>query len=118
MRDIGARIQRYRLTRYAQPEDRLGRRLRWAWLAGALWLVWVGFLSEHNFVRLGQLAHERQRSEGRLQELKQEVAQLDAQLRDPAEQRALAEHALREKAGMARPGEIVYQIRPGSSAKR
>ena len=118
MRDIGARIQRYRLTRYARPEGRLSRRLRWVWLAGALWLAWVGFLSEHNFVRLGQLSHERQRSEGRLQQLKEEVTRLDAQLRDPAAQRVLAEHALREKAGMARPGEIIYQIRPAAPTKR
>jgi cell division protein FtsB len=118
MRDISARIQRYRLSRYARPEDRLSRRLRWAWLVGALWLVWVGFLSEHNFVRLRQLARERQRSEGRLLQLKQEVTQLDAQLRDPTAQRVLAEHALREKAGMARPGEIIYQIRPSAPAKR
>jgi len=118
MRDIGARIQRYRLSRYAPPEDRVRRGLRWAWLAGALWLVWVGFVSEHNFVRLRQLAHERQRSEDGLQRLSREVVRLDAQRRDPAAQRLLAEHALREKSGMARPGEIIYQIRPGDPEKR
>jgi cell division protein FtsB len=118
MRDIGTRIQRYRLSRYAQPEDRVRRGLRWAWLLGALWLVWVGFVSEHNFVRLQQLSHERQRSEEGLKQLNREVARLDAQQRDPAAQRLLAEHALREKSGMARPGEIIYQIRPGGPEKR
>jgi cell division protein FtsB len=118
MRDIGSRIQRYRLSRYAPPEDRVRRGLRWAWLVGALWLLWVGFLSEHNLVRLQRLSRERQRSEERLQRLHGEVAHLDAQQRDPAARRLLAEHALREKSGMARPGEIIYQIRPEAPAKR
>lgn len=118
MRNIGTRIQRYRLSRYAAPEDRLRRGLRWAWLVGALWLVWVGFVSEHNFVRLQQLSREGRRSEAELQRLNGEVARLDAQQSDPAAQRLLAEHALRERSGMARPGEIVYQIRPGNPAKR
>ena len=117
MRDISARIQRYRLTRYAVPEDRVRRRLRWAWLAGALWLVWVGFLSEHNFVRLWQLERERQRSTAELARVSEEVTRLDAQLRDPTARRDLAEHALREKAGMAQPGEIIYRIRPDGPPK-
>ena len=118
MRDIGTRIQRYRLSRYAPPEDRVRRGLRWAWLVGALWLVWIGFVSEHNLVRLHQLSHERQRSESGLQRLHGEVARLSAQYRDPAAQRSLAEHALREKLGMAKTGEIIYQIRPGDPQKR
>jgi cell division protein FtsB len=118
MRDIGTRIQRYRLSRYAPPEDRVRRGLRWAWLVGALWLVWVGFVSEHNLLRLRQLSHERQHSETELRRLNGEVARLDAQQHDPAARRLLAEHALRERSGMARPGEIVYQIRPGNPGKR
>jgi cell division protein FtsB len=118
MRDIGTRIQRYRLSRYAPPEDRVRRGLRWAWLIGALWLAWIGFLSEHNLVRLRQLSGEHQRSEARLRQLNSEVARLDAQHRDPAARRALAEHALRERSGMARPGEIIYQIRPEDPGKR
>ncbi len=117
MRDIGTRIQRYRLSRYAPPEDRVRRNLRWAWLAGALWLVWVGFVSEHNLMRLRQLSRECQRSEATLQRLNSEIARLDAQQRDPAAQRSLAEHALREKSGMAKPDEIIYQIRPGGPGK-
>ena len=118
MRDIGARIQRYRLSRYAPPEDRVRRGLRWAWLVGVLWLVWIGFVSEHNLLRLRKLSHECQRSEAWLQRLNSEVARLDVQQRDPAAQRLLAEHALREKSGMARPGEIIYQIRTGDPGKR
>jgi cell division protein FtsB len=118
MRDIGTRIQRYRLSRYAPPEDRVRRGLRWAWLVGALWLVWIGFVSEHNLVRLRQLSHEGQRSEAELRQLHSEVARLDAEQRDPAARRLLAEHALRERSGMAKPGEIIYLIRPGDPGKR
>ena len=118
MRDIGTRIQRYRLSRYAAPESRAHRGLRWFWLAGALWLVWAGFLSEHNFVRLQRLARERQRSATELKQLREQIAALDARLRDPAAQRDLAEHALREKAGMARPGELIYRIGPTAPSRR
>jgi cell division protein FtsB len=111
MRDIGARIQRYRLSRYAPPVDQVRRRLRWAWLAAALWLVWVGFVSDHNFVRLWQLSHERQRSEVELRRVSAEAARLDAQIHDPAEQRESAERALRNR-GMAKPTEIIYQVQP------
>lgn len=117
MRDIGSRIQRYRLSRYADPGQPLRRGLRWLWLAGALWLVWAGFVSEHNFVRLGRLARERERSAAELARLRAEAAELDARLRDPAAQRRIAEHALREKAGMARRDEIVYQIPPAKPAR-
>jgi hypothetical protein len=118
MRDIGNRIRRYRLSRYAAPEDRVRRGLRWAWLVAALWLAWVGFLSEHNFLRLRQLSHERRLSEERLHALRAEVARLDAEQRDPAALRLQAEHALREKSGMARPDEIVYQYRQGNAERR
>jgi cell division protein FtsB len=116
MRDIGTRIQRYRLSRYAAPGRTARRSLRWFWLAAALWLIWAGFVSEHNFVRLGRLARERARGNVELKRLHGQVAALDARLRDPAAQRELTEHALREKAGMARPGEIVYHIRTVSGA--
>ncbi len=117
MRDIGSRIQRYRLTRYAEPEDRLRRGLRWAWVVGAIWIAWVGLLSEHSFWRLWQLSRERQRSEAEVRRLGAEVADLDARLSDPAARRRLSEHALRERAGMARKDEIVYRIAPERPAR-
>ena len=117
MRDIGARIGRYRLSRYAPPEDRVRRRLRWVWLAAGFWLIWVGFGSEHNFVRLWQLSHARRSSAAELKRLNGEIARRDAQLNDPAEQRELAERALR-RTGMARPGEILYRIGPETPARR
>jgi len=117
MRDISTRIQRYRLSRYALPEDRVRRRLRWAWLLAAFWLVWVGFVSEHSFVRLWQLSREREHTEVELRRLKEEIARLDVDAHDPAAQRDLAEHALREKTGMAQRGEIIYRIRTDAPKK-
>ena len=117
MRDIGSRIERYRLSRYAMPEDPVRRRLRWFWLLPALWLVWVGFVSEHSFLRLGQLARERARTAADLRRVKAEIARLDVMVHDPDARRDLAEHALREKAGMAQPGEIIYRIRTDEAKK-
>jgi len=111
MRDISARIQRYRLSRYAPPVDRVRRRLRWVWLAAALWLVWVGFVSDHNFLRLRQLSHERQHSEAELRRVSAEAARIDRLRHDEAAQRELAERALRGQ-GMAKPGEIIYRVQP------
>jgi cell division protein FtsB len=110
MRDIGSRIQHYRLTRYAMPQDRLRLRLRWGWLLFALWLVWVGVLSEHNFLRLWRLSNERSQSEVELHRLRGEVTDLEANMRDPVARRQLAERALREKDGMAGKGEIIYRM--------
>jgi len=109
MRDIGSRIQRYRLSRYAMPEDKVGRRLRWAWLLAALWVVWVGFLSDHNFYRLFQLGHEASHERSELARIDAEVARLDAVLSDPGALRRQAEAEARRN-GMARPGDIIYRI--------
>ena len=116
MRDIGTRIQRYRLARYAMPEDRIGRRLRWAWLVAGLWLVWVGFVSDHNFYRLLQLSREEAHERAELARARGELVRLDAQLADPRAQRRLAESAARRN-GMARPGEIIYRIDEKSAAR-
>ena len=111
MRDIGDRIQRYRLSRYAPQIDRVRRRLRWAWIVGVLWLVWVGFVSEHSFYRIWQLDREKQLDRRELARLAAESEQLEREASDPRRRRVAAEAYLREKAGMARPGEIIYQKR-------
>lgn len=116
MRDIGSRIQRYRLSRYALPEDHVGSKLRWVWLLAALWLVWVGFVSEHNFYRLFQLSREESHSRSQLASINAEVARLNAQVSDPAIRRRNAEEEARKR-GMARKGEIVYQIDGKGSAR-
>ena len=111
MRDIGSRIQRYRLSRYASPQDPLRRRLRWAWLALVSWLLWAGVTSDHSFARLWRLNRERAQVRRDLGRVQQETERLERELRDPGARRDLAERELREKSGMARPDEIIYRIR-------
>jgi cell division protein FtsB len=111
MRDIGVRIQRYRLSRYAAPVDRVRRRLRWAWVVGALWLVWVGFLSDHNAYRIWQLSREEHANRQEVARLLAESGRLEREASDPKLRRKAAEAYLRERAGMARRDEIVYQRR-------
>lgn len=114
MRDIGNRLRRYRLSRYAPPGDPLRRGLRWGWIALALWLIWIGVLSDHSLWRIWSLSREHSRSQSELARTQAEVERLDSELTNPATQRELAERALRERTGMARPGELVYRIRGGA----
>ena len=112
MRDIGVRIRRYRLGRYAPAGEPLGRRLRWLWVIAALWLAWAGLLSDHSLFRIWRLDRENAEARRELERLRTEVARLDAELRDPEAGRLRAERWLRERDGMAKPGEIVYRIQP------
>lgn len=111
MKDIGSRLKRYRLSRYAAPVDPVRRRLRWAWVLGLLWLVWIGVLSDHSLLRIWSLGREKARTQSELEHVRSEIERLDAQAKDPRARRDLAEHTLRERNGMAKPGEIVYRIR-------
>jgi len=123
MRDIGSRIGRYRLGRYAPPINPRNRRLRWI-LAGLLvWLGWASFGSEHSFYRVWRLQREDTRARQELDRLRVEQERIEAQNDSPQARRALAERMLRENSGMARPGEIVYRIKgatpdTGSRARR
>lgn len=116
MGNIDSRLRRYRLSRYAPPADPLRKGLRWGWIALALWLVWIGLLSDHSLWRIWRLGHDNARAEKELTQTRAEVARLDAELNNPATQRELAERALRERTGMARPGEIIYRIKLGAMA--
>ena len=112
MGDIGHRLRRHRLVRYASDGGALRRRLRWAWLIAIVWLAWASFISEHSFYRTWRLERENTRTKAELERLRTEVARLDAESKDPAAGRARAEHELREQHGMAKPGEIIYMIQP------
>ncbi len=112
MRDISHRIRRYRLSRYAPPVDAWRRRMRWAWVAGGLWLVWVGLVSDHSLYRIWRLSLENARAQRELERVRQEAERLDEQLSNPKTARDRGEHELRERKGMAGPGEFIYRIRP------
>ena len=120
MRDIGNRIRRYRLARYATPDDPIRRKLRWAWVFVASWLAWVGLISDHSFLQLWRLGRENAKAQVELEQVRRATREIEARVRDPKAIRSLAEHELREKSGMARPTEIIYRIQPatGDSASR
>jgi len=109
MRDIGRRIQRYRLSRYGSPQGGLGRPPRWVWLALALWLAWVGFVSDHSLYRIWRMGVENARAQQDLQGARAEIGRMDREARDPKTRLRTAEKALR-KEGFAKPGEIIYRI--------
>ncbi len=114
MRDIGTRLLRYRLSRYAPPVDPVRRRLRWGWIALGLWLIWFGFVSDHSLWRIWRLTRENTQAERDLRRAQQSVSRLEAEVDNPVNSRELAERVLRERTGMARPGEIIYRIRGGA----
>ena len=121
MQDIGTRLKRYRLSRYAPPEDPLRRKLRWGWIALGLWLVWIGLLSDHSLWRIWRLTRDNAHAESDLRRTQESVSRLESQLDNPETSREQAERVLRERTGMARPGEIIYRIRSvpkGDSAGR
>jgi cell division protein FtsB len=111
MQDIGNRIRRYRLSRYAAPSDPVRRRLRWILPALLTWLLWTGFISDHSFYRLWQLERENARAQVEQRRVGEETRRLEVELKNPEALRNLAERTLREKDGMAKPGEIVYRIK-------
>ena len=109
MRDIGIRIQRYKLRRYGPPET-IGERARLG-LAVALagWLIWALFVSDHSAVRLMALEHKQKSMEKQLAAANLEVKRGTADLRaagDPS----VAERVLRERHNFAHPGELLYII--------
>ena len=118
MRDIGARISRYRLSRYAPPDDRVRRRLRWAWPLVGVWLVYVGVVSDHSFYRLWRLSDENARARAELASLKSEIDRLVHELTDPSARKQVGERMLRERDGMAAPHEIIYRIEGDADSAR
>jgi len=110
MRDIGNRIRRYRLSRYAPPDDPVRRGLRWVWAFGVLWLLWAGLISDHSFFRIWRLAQDNAHAERDLEQSRRDNARIDSELGDPKAGRERAERVLRERNGMAKRGEIIYRV--------
>ncbi len=116
MRDIGERLHRRRLLRYAPPDSPARRGFRWVAVVLVSWLVWAGLISDHSFYRIWRLSRENRRVSLEVEQLTSELQRLEAEARDPRARRERAEHALREKTGMAKPGEIIYRIRGGEDS--
>lgn len=113
MRDIGRRIRRYRLSRYRAPQGSFPRPPRWVWLLAALWLAYVGVLSERSLYRIWRMGDENTRAQRELARVREEVERLDRDARDPKARLRDAERALRRE-GFARAGEVIYRIEAGA----
>ena len=111
MRDIGRKIQRYRLSRYGGSSRAFP--LRWLWVALGAWLLWAGVVSDHSFYQLWKLQREKDRRQKALAVTREELQDLERRTTDPTLQREEAERLLRELNGMAKPGEIIYRIDDG-----
>jgi len=109
MRDIGRRIERYRLSRYAHPGDAVRAKLHWLWVVALGWVVWAGLLSEHSFYRLWRMSRENARMEAEVSRTIAEIEAVERERTDPDAKRQRIEEALRVR--MAREDEIVYRIR-------
>jgi cell division protein FtsB len=115
MRDIGTRIQRYRLSRYGRVG---GATFRWAWPLLFLWLIYATLLGEHSLLRIWRMGRESARLQGELLATRGELDRLEKQLSDPSERKRIGEHTLRERNGFVKPGEILYRIPAADSAAR
>ena len=116
MRDIGIRIQRYKLSRY-RPPDSLSDRARMGLTLGlAAWAIWALFLSDHSAVRLMGLGQKKHNLEQQLASTSQDVTRRARSLRvadDPDE----AARVLRERHNFAAPGERLYRIEKDGSIR-
>ena len=116
MRDIGIRIQRYKLSRY-RPPDSLSERTRLLLALGlAGWAIWALFLSDHSAVRLFALGAKKTGLEQQYAATSKAVGKRAQELRmadDPAEM----ERILRERHNFARPYERIYRIQADGSVR-
>ena len=79
-------------------------------------MLFRSLISDHSFYHIWRLSRENSRVNLEVEQLTSELRRLEAEARDPRARRERAEHALREKTGMARPGEIIYRIRGGEDS--
>ena len=116
MRDIGIRIQRYRLRRYQAPET-IGEKARLGLaIALALWGIWALFVSDHSAVRLMGLERKQKVTEAKLAAVERAVAISEEELAAAGDPR-VAERVLRKLHNFAREGEILYVIQPDGAVR-
>ena len=109
MRDIGIRIQRYKLSRYRPPDSISDRARLWLSIGLAGWLIWALFLSDHSALRLMALGDRKAKTEARLAETQKTVKGLEADLRS-ANDPVVGERVLHERHNFAKEGELLYVI--------
>ena len=108
MRDIGRRIQRYRLSRYARAQR--PRLPRWIWLALGAWVLWAGFATNHSFVQLWRVERIGRHEHERLEETRASLDRSNELAHDSNARKLDAEKRLREDEGWSRSDEIIFRI--------
>jgi cell division protein FtsB len=93
----------------------------------ALLLLVLSVFGDQGIFKIRSLVRDRQMLEGKVAEVERENEALRRRLRDVGEGRSSYELAAREKLGLVKPGEIVYDFRsdplrggqgPGAAAGR
>ena len=114
MRNIGIRIQQYKLRRYRAPETISERARLGLAVALAAWVIWALFLSDHSAIRLLGLSHKRDATAKQLAQVQRQVERGESEVKtidDPA----VIERILRERHNFAREGELLYVIQRDGS---
>lgn len=91
--------------------------VRWLLLAGAAWLVYATFFSDHSLWRIATLRHQLTVTDAEVRRVRAETTKLESRLTDPRERAAHAEEMLRGQ-GMARQGEIIYRLGAGADSSK
>ncbi len=117
MRDIGIRIQRYRLKRYRPPETLSDKTRLWLALGLAGWLIWALFLSDHSATRLMGLEGKKRATEAKLATTRAEVKQNERDVR-AASDPEVAARVLRERHNFAHEDEMLYVIQGDGQVRR
>jgi len=114
MRDVGREFQRRRLQRYQPAGPAWGRRGRWLVAFVGLWLLYSVFLSDHGFYRIWRLEDLNRRTEAEQASTNREIEEIESKLKNPELKRQSEEAELRAK-GMARPIELLYDVKHDST---
>ena len=116
MRDIGIRIQSYKLRRYRPPET-VGEKARLGLaVVLAAWLIWALFLSDHSAVRLAGLEHKKHSAAANLEDVQRDVERNRRELKSAGDPE-VAERTLHERHNFAREDELLYVIQADGSVQ-
>ncbi len=111
MRDVAARIKRYRLARYRTDEPKARRALmRLLLVALCVWLAYQVIASDHGLIKISSTKMQMRQLAQEEQQLLAEKKNLNETLKLYQNNPFLLEKALRDQMGLVRDGERVYRF--------
>jgi cell division protein FtsB len=111
MRDVAARIKRYRLARYRTEEPKARRALmRLLLVALCVWLAYQVMASDHGLIKMSSTKMQIRQLAQEEQQLLAEKKNLNETLKVYQNNPFLLEKALRDQMGLVRDGERVYRF--------